>query len=79
MSSLTTKRSNRTSPFVGHVTRQGRDATFPSMPYPIRLHVQPLDLAQRLLREADAELFAGHHAAAERLAHRAAELRGWGA
>lgn len=39
----------------------------------------PLDLARRLDREADAELGMGHHAAAERLATRAAELRGFGA
>ena len=53
----------------------GRDATLALMPTPICL--PPLDLALRLMREADVELFAGHHAAAERLAHRAAELRGW--
>ena len=32
-------------------------------------------LARFLDRQADAELFMGHHLAAERLAHRAAELR----
>lgn len=39
----------------------------------------PLDMARRLDREADAELGLGHHGAAERLAARAAELRGFGA
>ncbi len=32
-------------------------------------------LARLLDRQADAELFMGHHLAAERLAHRAAEMR----
>ncbi len=54
-----------------------RWASVASVPNPISLPRPPLDLALRLLREADAELFAGHHAAAERLAHRAAALRGW--
>ena len=36
----------------------------------------PAILARHLDREADAELSQGHHAAAERLAWRAAELRG---
>ncbi len=39
----------------------------------------PAILARHLDREADAELSQGHHAAAERLAWRAAELRGSGA
>ena len=39
----------------------------------------PMDLARRLLLEADVELQAGHHEAGERLAHRAMQLRGFGA
>ena len=61
------------------LTQLRHDVTSTFKPQSIRLFVPPLDLAQRLLREADIELFAGHHAAAERLAHRAAELRGWSA
>ena len=45
-------------------------------PQPVRL---PLDPARRLDLEADALLQQGDHARAERLAHRAAALRGWSA
>ena len=45
----------------------------------ISLPLLSMDQARRLLLESDAEMQAGHHAAAERLAHRAAEMRGWGA
>ncbi len=37
----------------------------------------PMDRARRLNLEADVEMQRGHHDAAERLARRAAELRGW--
>ena len=37
----------------------------------------PLDQVRRLNLEADVELQRGHHAAAERLAFRAAQLQGW--
>ena len=50
------------------VIQISRDDMLPSM-----------ELARHLDREADVELSQGHHAAAERLAWRAAELRGSGA
>ena len=53
-----------------HGAAASRDSTLP---------VMQTDHARHLDRQADAELFAGHHAAAERLAWRAAELRGSGA
>ena len=58
---------------------QGRDGTARRMFSPIALPFPRMDLARRLDLEAGAELVLGHHAAAERLAHRAAELRGWSA
>ena len=66
-----------TSPKRRRATVHGRDATLAITLNQICKPQPSLDLALRLMREADAELFAGHHAAAERLAHRAAELRGW--
>ena len=57
----------------------GRDAMAGRMSPAISLPLLSMDQARRLLLESDAEMQAGHHAAAERLAHRAAELRGWGA
>ena len=45
-------------------------------PYRLSPPTDPLDRARRLAVEADAELSAGHYAAAERLAWRAADLRG---
>jgi hypothetical protein len=56
----------------GSYRRRGRDEIFVTMPQT----TADLDLACRLDREADAELGMGHVSAAERLAHRAAELRG---
>ena len=41
----------------------------------IQRNITLASLASRLDREADARLFLGHVAAAERLSHRAAELR----
>ena len=61
-------------------------ATTPKKATPTRrkraAHAEPvravsLDQVRRLNLEADVELQRGHHAAAERLAFRAAQLQGW--
>ncbi len=57
-------------------TAYGRRLVAP--PSPIRIPTDParaMTLACRVDREADAELQAGHHVAADRLAHLAYELR----
>jgi hypothetical protein len=46
------------------------------LPYAGSPRNRRLTMAMRIDREADALLFLGRHAAAERLAHRALELRG---
>jgi hypothetical protein len=52
-------------------SQASRDTTTIVMPH------STITLASRLDLEASAELQLGHHAAAERLAHKAAALRGW--
>ncbi len=54
-----------------HITPKRRPKAAPLPPHPDR----KVMLARFLDRQADAELFMGHIQAAERLAHRASELR----
>ncbi len=66
-----------TSPYKGCAAITGRDERLGSMPVFVAPSTPSTDLARRLWREADIELSAGHHEAAERLAHQAATLDGW--